>query len=330
MSRSTGRDDRARPCLVVQGARWAVLGIAAVLAISGCASATPGTAQPNWSTPLSSYVDVTTDHPDLGVAARAIGHARFVLSFLLARGSACTPTWDGTAALDDPGIQATARTARTAGARLSVSSGGELGSYLENACTDPRSLANAYESALAVTGADQLDLDIEQPVRPRLVADAVALLLREHPVPVIVTLPLADASTGIDPAALPLLRALAADRVTVTVNAMLLDFGHGGARRDALLRAAATVLGQVATLRPTAGVGLTLMAGRDDMGAVTTLADARAVRDYADQHRLAMLGLWSLGRDNGSCPGRPDAVDTCSGVAQSPYAFARVLSGAQE
>ncbi|WP_197321574.1 hypothetical protein [Saccharomonospora sp. NB11] len=74
-----------------------------------------------------------------------------------------------------------------------------------------------------------------------------------------------------------------------------------------------------------ARLGLTYMAGRNDTGSVTTLADARALRELAASRSLGFLGFWSLARDNGSCPGRTTPSARCSGLAQHSYAFTRSL-----
>lgn len=315
--------------------RWARWGAVSLVVLTGCTgSASGGDATQHLPASLVSYVDVTSNHPDLGDVMRATGQSWFALSFLLAAGHSCTPTWGGSLAVDDPEIRSDIGAVRAAGGQVSVVSGGELGTYLENTCGTAAALASGYATALAATGTDRLDLDLEQPVQATLVADAVALLSRQRPVSVTVTLPVADATTGLDPASLPLPHALADNGITVTVNAMLLDFDYRGQWRTALLNAADSVSHQLTTLWPGTTpaaarrrLGLTLMAGHDDMNAVTTLDDARAVRDYARERGLAMLGLWSLARDNGGCAGRTTAADDCSGVAQRPYEFTDVLSG---
>lgn len=313
----------------------AAWGSVILLAVTGCSSAArTSMVVPAGSTPLVSYVDVTSAYPDLGEVARSTGQRWYALSFLLAADGICAPTWGGTQHLGDPAITSAIGTVRAAGGQISVASGGELGAYLENTCQTPAALASSYAAALTATGTDRLDLDIEQPVPVGLVADAASLLTQQRSVSITITVPVADATSGLSPSAIALLRALATNGVTVTVNAMLLDFDHDGSWQEALLGAADTVSRQLTALWPATPatsvqhrLGLTLMAGRDDMGTVTSLADARAVRDYARARGLAMLGLWSLARDNGGCPGRPTAADDCSGIAQQPYEFASVLSG---
>src|SRR5438067_11398507 len=104
---------------------------------------------------------------------------------------------------------------------------------------------------------------------------------------------------------------------------MIMNFPPPGPWRAALIGAAETVTGQISGIWPQGGrdgayhrLGLTMMAGRNDTGDITTLDDARAIRQYAGAHHIAFVGLWSLARDNGHCPGQPTATDECSGVAQ--------------
>jgi chitinase len=59
----------------------------------------------------------------------------------------------------------------------------------------------------------------------------------------------------------------------------------------------------------------------------TTLADASAIRRYAEARGLGFLGFWSAGRDNGGCPGAPEARSDCSGVEQAPGAYTETLGG---
>jgi hypothetical protein len=118
-----------------------------------------------------------------------------------------------------------------------------------------------------------------------------------------------------------------------------MDFGdanapHPSGRMSAYVMQAATrTATQLRSLYPSAGsrpkLGLTVMIGRNDIAdEVFTLADARAVVGFARRIRLGSLSMWSLGRDR-QCPAGtpPVAQPTCSGVAQQPYAFARILRG---
>ena len=73
-------------------------------------------------------------------------------------------------------------------------------------------------------------------------------------------------------------------------------------------------------------LGLTFMAGRNDTGPVTTLADASVLAQYAAGGGVGSIAFWSLSRDNGGCPDVAAAQPTCSGIAQDDYAFARAVT----
>jgi chitinase len=277
---------------------------------------------------------VTLASPGLAPAVTDTSVRRFVLAFLSAQGSSCTPEW-GNRALNDPVLLAGIAAVRTVGGAVTVGSGGASGDFLETTCASADALAAAYEQALAVSGGNRLDVDIETRVQAEQVARALATVHRDTGVPITVTLGVGSAATGLTADGLAILRALAAHGAAVTVNAMLMNFPPDGNWRHALLTAAETVTTQIAGIWPDGGrsgayrrLGLTVMAGRNDTGVITTLADARAVGEYAAQHGIAFLGLWSLARDNGDCPGRTAASPDCSGVAQQPYQFIQVLTRA--
>ena len=62
--------------------------------------------------------------------------------------------------------------------------------------------------------------------------------------------------------------------------------------------------------------GITLLPGIDDYPKkteVTYLSDARDVARFARAHRLPLISIWALQRDNGGCPGTIDS-NSCSGI----------------
>jgi chitinase len=79
-----------------------------------------------------------------------------------------------------------------------------------------------------------------------------------------------------------------------------------------------------------ARMGATPMIGQNDVaGEVFTLDDARQLRDFADDRKLGRLSMWSANRDI-ACPGPMGTTpsNSCSGVAQEPSEFAKILSSA--
>jgi len=272
-------------------------------------------------------VDVSFRPTGIDAAVAGSPAREFVLAFLLAREGRCEPVWGSERALSDPALLADIAAVRAAGGSVTAASGGATGEYLENSCASPADLARAYTAALDATGADRLDVDVEAIVPTDLVADALARVQDDRGTAITLTLPVADAERGLESAYLPLVRALTARDVEITVNAMLMNFPVSGTWTDSLLAAADTVGEQLTAFGLSRDrLGLTLMAGRNDTGVTTTVEDVRAVRHYAEAHHLAFVALWSLARDNGACPGRAEAAATCSGLDQAPYDFIRALT----
>jgi chitinase len=70
-------------------------------------------------------------------------------------------------------------------------------------------------------------------------------------------------------------------------------------------------------------LGLTPMIGvNDSAGETWTLDNQTSLVSWARDHEVRLLAFWSVGRDNGACPGGGAASPSCSGVAQSPFQFA--------
>ncbi|HEY2225533.1 carbohydrate-binding protein CenC [Actinomycetospora sp.] len=300
-----------------------------------------GTRAPDGPLPtvrVAPYVDLTTPPlPDLGALATASGQSDVVLAFVLA-GNSCTPTWGGTTPMDDPAVQHSIAGLTARGGTTTVSSGGAVGTYLETRCPDARSLATAYGKALDAVGTDHLDVDVEtdtgRAIPVERIADALALLQKERGARITLTVQVEDASSGMTSTARDLVRAVSDRGVAVRVNLMVMNFAASGSWSEAMLDAAAASTRTLETMWPgsdpadvAARVGVTLMLGRNDTEATTTLADARAVVEGARAAGYGYVGAWSLARDNGGCPGTATEADDCSGIDQSRWAFTRALQG---
>jgi hypothetical protein len=73
-----------------------------------------------------------------------------------------------------------------------------------------------------------------------------------------------------------------------------------------------------------AQLGITVMIGQNDSpGEIFTIANAQSLRNT--DLGASMLSFWSIGRDNGGCPGQGSASPSCSGVSQSPFQFSSIL-----
>lgn len=296
------------------------------------------------------YVDATLT-PSVAFQDRSANPSRdVVLGFVVAgdeRRRACTPTWGTFATL---GGAATAydldrriAQVRGQGGRAIVSFGGQANAELAVACHRPDALAAAYRSVVDRYHGDTVDFDIEgtavadADANARRTAAVKVLQSERHHLAVWLTLPVSP--RGLTPDGLALIRTMTAAKVELAgVNIMAMDFGEpqaGQDMRQAVLSSITASRTQLATIfgagRSWSRLGVTIMIGQNDLDAERlSLADAKAIGRFARAHGVARLSLWSLNRD-AQC-GATFAVlhvhsDSCSGVAQKPLAFSRLLAG---
>jgi chitinase len=305
------------------------------------------------------YVDVTLT-PTVAFQDREENPARdVVLGFVVAgrtADEACTPTWgtyeslEGAATAMD--LDRRVAQLRGEGGDAIVSFGGQANTELAVACDDPRKLERAYRDAIDRYAADTVDFDIEGAA----LADATANARRASAVKAIqddvraaggelaVWLTLPVTPDGLNPDALAVVESmLDADLDLAGVNVMAMNFGvsdAAGDMRAAILSSAEATRKQISALFGRAGlrldsdslwrkVGVTVMIGQNDVPAEhVTVADARAVAEFAVEHGLGRVSTWSLNRDE-QC-GVTFAVvgtlsNTCSGVEQRPLAFTKTF-----
>ncbi|MGW2029160.1 chitinase [Streptomyces sp. NPDC001761] len=322
-------------------------GCAAVLAVTGCSAgaasaphaAVSGTA-PATSTVYAPYVSATE-----AAATEAAGSpATYNLAFVISGGSGCTPKWNGTEAITDSAVTSRTSSLRKTGADVRVSFGGASGKELAAACDSVPELAAAYGEALDAAGSSAADFDIEgdeltNSASIALRSRAIARLQEERPdLRVSFTLPVMP--SGLDADGLALLESANTYDVQVsTVNLMTMNYGesYDGDMGDYAVTSATAAHAQLEKVFGLSdadawrGMALTSMIGVNDVAGETfTLSDADQVRTFAERKRLAWVSMWSAFRDRQCAKGRSgqdDAATDCSGVSQTPGAFARRFSG---
>ena len=313
--------------------------VTALLAGATIASATPAQADDEHLAPaagtitVAPYIDITMESPTLTEVAEATGQRYFTLAFVLGSAAGCQPSWGGTTDLTEPRIIDQIDALRAMGGDVIIASGGAMGPYLENVCGSADELYQAYIDVLDATGANHLDVDVEASIPHTMVNTALKRLQDERDTAVSYTMRVQGQDYGMDPYSVQVLTDAAAQGVDVTVNPMLMNFGHSGDWGQAMIDAAESTLNQLTDIWPqwsgteaAAHLGVTPMIGNNDSGMVTTQAHARALRDWAQDRHIGFIGFWSIGRDNGGCAGggvRPD----CSGIDQSDYEFTELFSG---
>jgi hypothetical protein len=329
------------------------------LAVTGCSSssddssdsapsATPKTSTtpsasasstPSSTTAYAPYVSVTTA-ADMDSAGSP---STYNLAFAIAKGSTCTPEWNGTTAIDNSAVKSRISALKTSGATVRVSFGGASGKELAETCTSATALAKAYGEALDAAGSTQADFDIEgdaltDSTSVALRSKAIALLQKERTdLKVSFTLPVMP--SGLDSDSLALLESANDNAVEVsTVNIMTMNYGESytadmGDYAITSATATHTQLKKVFGLSDAGawqGMALTSMLGVNDVSGETfSLSDAAQVRTFAESKEIAWVSMWSTFRDQQCESGSSDddAATDCSGVTQSSGAFGEAFAG---
>ncbi|MGW1026648.1 hydrolase [Streptomyces sp. NPDC002577] len=265
------------------------------------------------------------------------------LAFVIADGSDCTPTWDGTAAIDDSAVKSRISELTSSGADVRVSFGGASGKELASTCDSASELADAYAKALDAAGATQADFDIEgdeltDSDSVALRSEAIALLQKKRDLQVSFTLPVMP--SGLDDNGVALLESANDHGVAVsTVNIMTMNYGesYGGDMGDYAITSAKAAHDQLEDVFGLSdgdswkGLALTSMIGDNDIAGETfTLSDAAQLRSFAEKKSIAWLSMWASFRDqqcDSADSSSDDAATNCSGVEQKDGAFAEAFSG---
>lgn len=273
------------------------------------------------------YIDVSPGaaSPIMQLANHGSGAKCFSLAFILGRG--CNPAWFGVFELNTPEADAIGQRIqelKNAGGNVIISFGGAAAPELANSCTDVNQLRAAYLAVVNKYQPMAVDLDIED-FNPAVIDRRNAAIAAGLGVPIHYTLGVLQ--SGMTNAQISVLQNAKSHNVNVSmVNIMAMDYGGPVADMFAAATSAANATkSQLNTLGyGSAKLGITVMIGQNDVaGEIFTLGNAQSLRNNASG--ASMLSFWSIGRDNGGCPGQTTASPSCSGVSQSPFQFSSIL-----
>jgi chitinase len=274
--------------------------------------------------------------PAMADVARATGQKFFTLAFVLGSGAGCVPTWGGNIDLTDARINQQISDLRALGGDVAVSFGGAQGPYLQQTCPSQAAQVGAIEKVIDTLHIKRIDFDIEASVPLDTMNKAIAQVQRERAGTVVsYTLMVQSDDYGLTPAlGVDLLKNAKANGVNVgIVNPMTMDFGSSKEWGDAVIAASQSTLGQMAQIWPELSsatlnrmLGVTPMIGRNDTGPIFNQTDANKLITWANGNHIGSLGFWSVGRDNGGCPGG-GVSPTCSSISQSQYEFTKIFGG---
>ncbi|MFC8361662.1 chitinase [Streptomyces griseorubiginosus] len=291
---------------------------------------------PSAATAYAPYVSATEASGNDSAGSPSV----YNLAFVIADGSDCTPSWNGTAAVGDASVKSRVSALKKNGAKVRVSFGGASGKELAEACSTAAKLAAAYGSALDAAGSSLADFDIEGDALTdsdsvRLRSEAIALLQKQRSdLAVSFTLPVMP--SGLDDGGVALLESANDHAVQVsTVNIMTMNYAesYDGDMGQYAITSAKAAQAQLKSVFGTSdstawgALALTSMIGTNDVAGETfTLSDAAEVREFAESKGVSWVSMWATFRDQ-QCEEGDDALTNCSGVRQGAGDFGEAFSG---
>lgn len=230
--------------------------------------------------------------------------------------------------------------AQLAGADVSISLGGQTGTYLagyyQQHGKSSQELADTYGDVIDTFKVNRLDFDIEtagaltNDAEIKLRNEAITLFQQKYPdTSVWFTLPVMP--TGLVDTGVNIVKTAIDAGVDIGgVNIMTMDYGSSftGDMGDYANQAAKATLDQITGLYQGAGssvsfgmenIGVTPMIGVNDVSSnIFKLDDAATVETFGESNDVGMIGMWSLGRDK---PGTSGGA-TNTGLPDVPaYSF---------
>jgi hypothetical protein len=275
--------------------------------------------------------------PAPAAVTAATGIHDFTLAFMLSR-KTCDPAWDGSRPLTGGVDQSAISSIRAAGGDVVVSFGGWSGRKLGNKCKTTSALAAAYQRVINAYALKAIDIDIEHgemssvKVRDRVVA-ALGTIARANP-GLEISVTFGSSPTGPDAKGAAMISYAASIGFLPTAWTVM-PFDFGGPASTNMAQASIGAVQGLARLvqsgyRTTLATaylhsGISSMNGRTDDGETVSVADLQSMLAFAQQNHLGRLTFWSVNRDR-SCGGSTTGADSCSGVAQTPYAYSKVVA----
>jgi chitodextrinase len=273
------------------------------------------------------YADIS--FTSVQAAQQASGQKYYALSFILGNAGTCTPAWDGTHLMAENYYSTQVNAVRAAGGDVIAVFGGANGSDMASVCTTEASLRAAYQAVIDQYQFKWIDLNIEG----GMVSDTASVDRRNKVVKTLqdanpslkVSYTLPVLRSGLPQGELNVLTNAKANGVRIDyVNIMTMNYGPAGIDMgQAAIDAAVSTRSQLLANGISASLGITPMIGQNNtQGEIFDLADADQLIAYAQANSyVGWLSFWSLGRDNGGCPGQTTASASCSGISQTNYAF---------
>ncbi len=332
-----------RPAAAAIGAAAAGLlasGVAAAM-LTGPAQAAPaaqvaGSAaalSANWYESAPYYSTLDSSAPDLGTVMSATGQKAFDMAFILANGSSCSPSWDGTDPVSsDTQVASVINEVRSDGGDVIVSAGGYNGTKLGQVCSSAAATAAAYQQVITTYGLHAFDFDLEEPEIENSTAisyelGAAQILQQEDP-GLFISITMPSTTTGANYFGQQLLdeaKSLGFTPNDYTIMPFDGGFSGGSSQVTALQDFNAQLVSTFgwSSAQAYAHEGFSGMNGRTDTGEYFYQSDFQTVLNFAESSGMSRFTFWSVNRDRECNP--PDNNDVtssdCSSVTQNPWDF---------
>jgi chitinase len=250
------------------------------------------------------YVETWNDN-DLAAIANATGHKFYTLAFVINGSGTCNPTWNGDTALNGNNYGAHITALRGVGGDVIVSFGGASGTEIGQSCTTVATLQAAYQKVITQFHLTWIDLDIESGAESDTTSidrrnKALTALQAANP-DLRVSYTLGVDRTGLPGAQLNLLKNAVTNGTKVdVVNIMAMDYGPCYSDMgQAAIDAANATKGQLSSIHLDASVGVTPMAGVNDVMCENfTAQNAQQLETFAQANTFVrLLAYWALGAD---------------------------------
>jgi hypothetical protein len=264
----------------------------------------------------------------------ACGQKFYTIAFIIAD-KQNNPAWDGRISMDKNLYADQINAIRSRGGDVIVSFGGAGGTELAIAETNAPALEAKYQSVIDRYKLTWLDFDVEGDALSKKIVNerrnrVLARLQTKNP-GLIISYTLPVDPNGISDKSQSLLADAKAKGVKVhSANVMTMDFGahfsQGKKMSDVSIASALKAHEQCGEIDPAIQIGLTPMIGQnDEKSEVFTLADAKALKEWADEQPwVCSLSFWASNRDAGKSGKKKNDNDT-SGIQQKPWDFTLIF-----
>lgn len=301
---------------------------------SSATQSTPATKTAPASGPwIAPYDYLAAGGPSPAEVMKATGIRRFTLAFIVSDG-ACQPVWENGDPLTGAAEEAAINGIRSAGGEAAVAFGGMGGTKLGLTCASPAALAGVYQQVINTYRLPAIDLDIEDteigsPAARQRIIGALAIVRQRDP-GLMISVTIAADSGGPLPSGQDLITEAAASGLHVDAwTIMPFDFaGPGTDMAQASVQAAEGLKNDLMSAYHESAsaayrtMGISSMNGNTDTGELVSVADFQVMLRYVLAHHLARFAFWSVNRDQ-PCTAGSDS-NTCSGIAQQPFAFTKI------